>query len=49
MDPYDKFGDEPIIVTGTGPVLLRSIYSKPAVSPANTPSEGPSAGDSESE
>ena len=26
MDPYDGFGDEPIILTGSGPVLLRSVY-----------------------
>jgi hypothetical protein len=26
MDPYPGFGDEPIIVAGSGPVLLRSIY-----------------------
>ena len=26
MDPYPGFGDEPIILTGAGPVLLRWVY-----------------------
>jgi len=26
LDPYKGFGDEPILVTGSGPVLLSSVY-----------------------
>jgi hypothetical protein len=30
MDPYDGFGDEPVLVTSAGPVLLRSVYENRA-------------------
>ncbi len=37
MDPYKGFGDEPIVVTGSGPALLRSVYeSSQAVAPSSS-------------
>ncbi len=41
MDPYRGFGDEPIIVTGTGPVLLRSLYGTAGRPRENEMSAGP--------
>ena len=47
MDPYDGFGDEPIIVTGSGPILLRSVYDHPVSADMSTSSEAIAGGNSE--